>query len=126
MRPVESVAQFAGNPMQQAVVTLLIFENQSHHEGDYGVAACLSKVLVLFERVGFQGSMSLDRVEQAVERFARRVAVECNVAADAGEHVVQGHQPIDLLCHRFEHALGAWDWTSPRRVVVPTFVGRDI
>jgi len=88
------------------VVTLLVLENQAHHQRDDRVTAGLGDVLVLTERVGLQCGVSLDRVEQADERFTAGVALTEDIRAYPSNHVIHGNNPSNSRS-RIPHLLEA-------------------
>lgn len=55
-------------PEQQTMMSLIVFEEEAHHQGNHRVAAGRADVVVLLERILFRISVALDRIKEPLNR----------------------------------------------------------
>src|SRR6184192_826325 len=78
MGPVECVAQAGLDPIEQPVVSLLVFQNKTHDQSDHRVPTRRSNVFILVERVLFSRGVPLDGIQEPLNgaRF-RAILLTC-------------------------------------------------
>jgi len=84
---------------QQAVMTLLIVQNQPHDLSDDCITAGLGEVLILVERAGLLADVSCDSLKQPIEREPGWVVRAEHIGTNSRDEVFQGDNSRDHLGH---------------------------
>src|SRR5262245_16745383 len=106
-------------------MALFVVQYQTHHQRDNRVAALDCKVLVLIERVGLQGDVSLDCLEESLYGHAGRVMLADDVSSQTNQVVVERDNARDRSFHGMHLAHCSCDGLSIRQaeIVRHVFLG---